>query len=306
MLLLSSTAVAQNYGFGQFFDISGSEFFSDSVGRMSRFGIIRGYDNGRFGANDYVTRGQMAVILDRYDQQMVEPLRDVIAEMRRKLNLGRCGDSKVDIGEQCDDGNTRDNDGCSSACFTESGNGGTAQCSGGHRVGDSYPSRDGCNTCSCTAQGEVCTLRACAPTTTCYSSQDCRSDQRCSTELGDCQSNCPPGMYCPAVCSGTCVPKSSSSSSRSSNSANACREERTDYNTAIAHKTCSQDSDCTVFIYSCPFLTCGEAINKNYVDEATDAAQDVASCQQNRGDPLACASCLAQTTACVSNRCVLR
>ena len=36
-----------------------------------------------------------------------------------------------------------------------------ADCNG-HAVGDSYPSGDGCNTCSCTADGEVCTVMACA------------------------------------------------------------------------------------------------------------------------------------------------
>lgn len=33
----------------------------------------------------------------------------------------------------------------------------------GHAVGESYPSADGCNSCSCTAEGEVCTTMACAP-----------------------------------------------------------------------------------------------------------------------------------------------
>ena len=36
-----------------------------------------------------------------------------------------------------------------------------ADCNG-RSVGESYPSGDGCNTCSCTAEGEVCTLMACA------------------------------------------------------------------------------------------------------------------------------------------------
>ena len=34
----------------------------------------------------------------------------------------------------------------------------------------------------------------------------CGDEEYCSVEDGDCFSNCPPGMVCPAVCSGICVP----------------------------------------------------------------------------------------------------
>lgn len=34
---------------------------------------------------------------------------------------------------------------------------------GGYEIGDSFKSPDGCNDCSCTAQGIVCTMRACPP-----------------------------------------------------------------------------------------------------------------------------------------------
>ena len=34
---------------------------------------------------------------------------------------------------------------------------------GPYTVGDTFPSSDGCNTCTCTAQGIACTLRACGP-----------------------------------------------------------------------------------------------------------------------------------------------
>ncbi|MEC7750217.1 MAG: hypothetical protein VX405_01785 [Myxococcota bacterium] len=37
----------------------------------------------------------------------------------------------------------------------------TADCDG-RSVGENYPSADGCNTCSCTAEGEICTTMACA------------------------------------------------------------------------------------------------------------------------------------------------
>ena len=39
--------------------------------------------------------------------------------MNEKGDYGMCGNSVIDDGEQCDDGNTQDNDGCSSLCQTE-------------------------------------------------------------------------------------------------------------------------------------------------------------------------------------------
>jgi hypothetical protein len=82
----------------------------------------------------------------------------------------------------------------------------STQCSGGHQLGDNYPSPDGCNTCSCTEFGDACTLRACAAPTSCTSDNQCGGGQVCSTRYGDCQSACPPGaQFCTQVCAGTCV-----------------------------------------------------------------------------------------------------
>ncbi len=49
-----------------------------------------------------------------------------------------------------------------------------------HDVGSSFPSSDGCNTCSCTTGGVACTLRACAP-------------KFCGARAGD---TCGPTEYC--------------------------------------------------------------------------------------------------------------
>jgi hypothetical protein len=46
-------------------------------------------------------------------------------------------------------------------------------------------------------------IKSCAKS--CYSSDDCDAGQYCTTEDGECLSNCPPGRVCPAVCSGRCV-----------------------------------------------------------------------------------------------------
>lgn len=59
-------------------------------------------------------------------------------------------------------------------------------------------------TCPAVCYGEC--VDAPPPPAKCTSSAQCAEDQHCSTEDGDCQSNCAPGMACPAVCWGDCVP----------------------------------------------------------------------------------------------------
>jgi len=61
-------------------------------------------------------------------------------------------------------------------------------------------------TCPAVCYGECVDAPPPPPPAKCTHSGQCGEDQHCSTEDGDCQSNCPPGMACPAVCWGDCVP----------------------------------------------------------------------------------------------------
>ena len=54
-------------------DVDEDEYYNDSVYRMRDLGVMSGYENGDFGPNDYVTRGQLATILDRYDEKLLSP-----------------------------------------------------------------------------------------------------------------------------------------------------------------------------------------------------------------------------------------
>jgi hypothetical protein len=54
-------------------DVAEDAFYRDSVYRMRDLGVITGYKNGNFGPNDYVTRGQIATMLDRYDKKLLNP-----------------------------------------------------------------------------------------------------------------------------------------------------------------------------------------------------------------------------------------
>ena len=103
-----------------------------------------------------------------------------------KVVTSLCGNGKVDPGEQCDDGNNENGDGCSSSCQRECGNGHLdpgEQCDDGNRV-----SGDGC---SATCQNE------CASDAQCPPDQDPCTTASCST--GACTQN-PPSGFAGASC----------------------------------------------------------------------------------------------------------
>ncbi|HAI98609.1 TPA: hypothetical protein DCL30_03695 [Candidatus Peribacteria bacterium] len=62
---IGATAVATSLGSAVFDDVRTGSFYDAAVGEMYAAGIIRGYQDGRFGPDDYVTRGQLAVMLQR-------------------------------------------------------------------------------------------------------------------------------------------------------------------------------------------------------------------------------------------------
>lgn len=56
---------AGSSGSSVFSDVQPGSYYDEAVGEMYDLGIIKGYDNGRFGPNDFVTRGQIAVMMKR-------------------------------------------------------------------------------------------------------------------------------------------------------------------------------------------------------------------------------------------------
>lgn len=198
VMLMTSSAIAQFSG-PRFFDVQPDDYFYESAGRFSRKGIIKGHPDGRFAPHDYVTRGQTSVIMDRYDQIVIQRLRQQVDAMRLELGLGQCGDNVQQVGEECDDGNVVDNDGCSKECISE------VHCSGGYKLGERFSATDGCNVCTCTQSGIACTSQVCTEKK-CFSSQECSSGEVCTTEQGDCRYPCPAGAVCIQACAGVCVP----------------------------------------------------------------------------------------------------
>jgi hypothetical protein len=59
-------ASAALLGSGIFPDVERGAFYDDAVGAMYDAGVITGYQDGRFGPNDPVTRGQVAVMMQRF------------------------------------------------------------------------------------------------------------------------------------------------------------------------------------------------------------------------------------------------
>jgi len=51
-------------------DVAQDAYYASAVANMTGLGVITGYENGNFGPNDAITRGQATVMFDRYDATM--------------------------------------------------------------------------------------------------------------------------------------------------------------------------------------------------------------------------------------------
>ena len=63
---------ATTRGSSIFTDVPEGAFFDEAVGEMYSLGVIKGYSNGMFGPNDFVTRGQVAVMMQRFRDDILE------------------------------------------------------------------------------------------------------------------------------------------------------------------------------------------------------------------------------------------
>jgi hypothetical protein len=58
-------------GSSLFPDVPAGSYYDEAVGEMYDAGIIRGYSDGKYGPNDNVTRGQVAVMLKRFRDELL-------------------------------------------------------------------------------------------------------------------------------------------------------------------------------------------------------------------------------------------
>lgn len=85
-------------------------------------------------------------------------------------------------------------------------------------------------------------------------------------------------------------------------------DEREDEVQRIADENaaCQTDDDCRMVEQSCPFVTCGVAVNAGGELAVRDAAAAAAQCMTDSGEPIPCAGCMMRTPFCDAGRCALR
>lgn len=69
---ISSTALAT---YSVFSDVDPNAYYANAINNVYYKGLITGYDNYNFGPDDNLSRGQMAVVLDRFDEHMANTLK---------------------------------------------------------------------------------------------------------------------------------------------------------------------------------------------------------------------------------------
>ncbi len=100
----------------------------------------------------------------------------------------------------------------------------------------------------------------------------------------------------PCLTNGGEVPESGLSS---------CEELKAAFDNSVAtHQTCSSDSDCALFEFSCPYVTCGIAVNPSALNELQQYAESYTTCLEENGEPVSCAGCVEMRARCESSRCI--
>ena len=282
----SSTTEAETDARSYFLDAEQGSYYNNSLLETVHKGIISGYADGRFGPHDAVTRGQIAVILMRYHHNVIKPLQRKVEYLLKHLDLGECGNKIRDIGEQCDDGNQNDGDGCSSECLKEhKPESPKKKCEGGYEVDERFDAPDGCNTCFCGEDGSIgCTEMACVSECDPYICGDGSEHPRCSED-----GHVINYLVDPCWASASCD-----------------RLEQDLADTFRESRACRTDDDCAVLVRGCtPYLTCGKPVNKGSLGKVKEAiAGYIKACPEE--GPQACAGCVQQHVQCDEGFCRLQ
>lgn len=91
-LVITSVSVFllfSSFAYGSIYDVFSDvkdpySYYYGPVYAMSELGIITGYEDGRFGPDDSMTRAQMATVLHRYDEKVVWPLVEQVGALHSK------------------------------------------------------------------------------------------------------------------------------------------------------------------------------------------------------------------------------
>ncbi|MEK7137165.1 MAG: S-layer homology domain-containing protein [Patescibacteria group bacterium] len=286
-------------------DVEDDSVYGSAIQEMTLLGFLQGYGNNLFGPNDAVTRGQMSILVKRLRDREIKALHAQVEEMRATLDLGTCGDSSVQTGEECDDENTESGDGCSAECLQEVLQDG---CPGGYAFGEEFPADDGCNVCVCSPSGIACTKMHCSSPTepvieepVAIEPEEIAAPENIAPACGNgiCEhdeNTLPPHrrFYCPQDCTGE--------ASRTQ----MCETLTEDFlDIPENYRACQADADCVELEQSCPFLTCGIAVNKsNYPTLGIEKEEVMETCRRE-GNIKACVTCPFSAAVCLEGRCTL-
>lgn len=287
-------------------DVSSDSSHATAIEEMTMLGFLQGYGNGLFGPNDAVTRGQMAILVQRLRDREIKALHAQVEELRAALSLGTCGDGTMQTGEECDDGNTASADGCSAECLRETLQDG---CPGGYTFGEEFPAGDDCNVCVCSPSGIACTKMHCSPPEEPLVEETPLPEPEplaaalimaptCGNGICEHDENTLPPhrrFYCPQDCTGETV-----------NRARMCeRLTREFLEIPENYRTCLADEDCTELEQSCPFLTCGIAVNKSSYPTLAIEKEEVMETCRREGSIKSCVTCPFSAAVCRDGQCVL-
>ena len=73
-MLFGATSAFASYSV--FSDVDPNAYYADAINKVYYKGLITGYDNYNFGPEDNLSRGQMAVVLDRFDTHILNTLKN--------------------------------------------------------------------------------------------------------------------------------------------------------------------------------------------------------------------------------------
>ncbi len=85
----------------------------------------------------------------------------------------------------------------------------------------------------------------------------------------------------------------------------SCDEFKSIFDTAVTrNQSCESNTDCVLFSFSCPYVTCGIAVNPSALNELQQHAEAFTECLEESGKPVSCAGCVEMKPQCEGGRCI--